>query len=44
MDPISLRTSATLDPFPADPTRLLAANTEFKVTVTTGAKNLAGIP
>jgi hypothetical protein len=35
---------ATLDPYPNDPTRLLAANTKFKVTITTGAKNLAGIP
>ena len=33
----------TLDPYPSDPARLLAANKKFKVTITTGAKNLAGI-
>jgi hypothetical protein len=33
-----------LDPYPSDPTRLLAAGKQFKVTVTTGAENLAGIP
>jgi hypothetical protein len=33
-----------LDPYPSNSTRLLAANTKIKVTVTTGAKNLAGIP
>jgi hypothetical protein len=32
-----------LDPYPSDPTRLLAANKKFKATITTGAKNLAGI-
>ena len=36
--------TVTLDPYPTDPTRLLAANKRFKVTVTTGAKNLAGLP
>jgi len=35
---------ATLDPYPVDPSRLLAANKKFKVTVTTGAKDLAGLP
>jgi subtilisin family serine protease len=36
--------TATLEPYPTDPARLLAANKKFKVTVTTGAMNLAGIP
>lgn len=36
--------TATLDPYPTEPSRLLAANNRFKVTVTTSAKNLAGIP
>ena len=36
--------TAALDPYPADPSRLLAANKKFKVTVTTGAKDLAGLP
>jgi hypothetical protein len=36
--------TVTLDPYPSDPSRLLAANKKFKVTVITGAKNLAGIP
>jgi hypothetical protein len=36
--------TATLDPHPANSTRLLAANKKFKVTFTTGAKNLAGLP
>ena len=35
--------TATLDPYPSDPNRLLAANTKFKVTVTSGATNLAGL-
>jgi hypothetical protein len=36
--------TATLDPYPTDPSRLLAANKKFKVTVSTSAKNLADIP
>jgi hypothetical protein len=36
--------TVTLDPYPNEPTRLLAANKKFKVTFTTGTKNLAGIP
>ena len=36
--------TATLDPYPTDPSRLLAANKKFKVTFTTGAMNLAGTP
>jgi len=36
--------TAALDPYPADPSRLLAANKRFRVTVSTGATNLAGIP
>jgi hypothetical protein len=35
--------TATLDPYPTDPARLLAANKRFKVTFTTGAKNVVGI-
>ena len=35
--------TVTLDPYPSDPTRLLAANKKYKVTITTGAKNLAGL-
>ncbi len=35
--------TATLDPYPIDPSRLLAANKKFKVTFTTGATNLAGL-
>jgi hypothetical protein len=35
---------ATLDPYPTDSSRLLAANSRFKVTITTGAKNLTGLP
>jgi hypothetical protein len=35
--------TVTLDPHPADPRRMLAAGTKHKVTVTTGAENLAGI-
>jgi hypothetical protein len=34
---------ATLNPFPAEPRRLLAANKKYKVTITTGATNLAGL-
>ena len=36
--------TATLDPYPSDPERLLGAKKKYKVTVTTGAKNLAGLP
>jgi len=36
--------TATLDPYPTEPSRLLVANKRFKVTITTGAKNLAGLP
>jgi hypothetical protein len=36
--------TATLDPYLGDPTRLLAANKKFKLTITSGAKNLASIP
>jgi hypothetical protein len=36
--------TVTLDPYPDDPRRMLAAGTRHKVTVTTGAENLAGIP
>lgn len=36
--------TATLDPYPTEPGRLLAANKEFKVTITTGAKNVVGLP
>ena len=36
--------TVTLDPYPTEPSRLLAANKRYKVTVTTGATNLAGIP
>jgi hypothetical protein len=36
--------TVTLNPYPTDTSRLLAANKKFKVTFTTGAKNLAGIP
>ena len=32
-----------LDPYPSDPNTLLATGNKFKVTVTTGAKNVAGI-
>lgn len=35
--------NVTLDPYPSDPSRILAANMRFKVTVSTGAKNLAGL-
>ena len=35
-------TTVTLDPFPSDPSQILAAHTKFKVTITTGAKDLAG--
>ena len=35
--------TVTLDPYPSDPTRLLAANKKYKVTFTTGVKNLAGL-
>jgi hypothetical protein len=38
------RNTVRLDPYPSDPSRLLAANKKFKVIFTTGAKNLAGIP
>jgi hypothetical protein len=34
--------TVTLNPYPADPRRLLAANKKYKVTFTTGAKALAG--
>ena len=34
---------ATLDPYPSEPSRQLAANKKFKVTVSTGARNLAGL-
>lgn len=33
---------AKLDPYPLDPSKLLAANTRYKAVVTTGAKDLAG--
>lgn len=36
--------TATLDPNPDKPTRLLGAKKKYKVTVTTGAKNLVGLP
>jgi hypothetical protein len=35
--------TAMLDPYPTDPSRVLAANKKFKVTVTTEATNLAGL-
>jgi len=35
--------TATLAPYPRDPTRLLVADRKFKVTITTGAMNLAGL-
>jgi hypothetical protein len=34
--------SAKLDPYPSDPSKLLAANTKYKAIVTKGAKDLAG--
>jgi hypothetical protein len=36
--------TATLDPYPADPARLLGANKKFKVIITTGAKSVVGLP
>ena len=36
--------TATLDPYPRNPSRLLGANKRYKVTITTGAKNMAGLP
>jgi hypothetical protein len=36
--------TATLDPYPDEPTRLLGANKRYKVSVITGAKNWAGLP
>jgi Tol biopolymer transport system component len=36
------RLSATMNPFPANPTALLAGRTKYKVVVTTGAKDEAG--
>ena len=34
--------AATLNPYPSDPARLLAANNKYKAVVTTGAKDKAG--
>ena len=36
--------TVTLDPYPTDTSRILAAKKKYKVTFTTGAENLAGIP
>lgn len=33
-----------LDPYPTDPSRLLAANAKYRVTITTGVKDTAGNP
>lgn len=35
--------TATLDAYPSDPGRLLASNKKFKVIISTGAMNLAGL-
>jgi hypothetical protein len=35
--------TATLAPYPRDPTKLLVADRKFKVTLTTSAMNLAGL-
>ena len=35
--------TASLDPYPRDPKRLLAVNTKFKVTIPASAMNLAGL-
>ena len=34
--------SVKLDPYPLEPSKLLAANTRYKVVITTGAKDVAG--
>lgn len=46
--PVPVRASvsgktASLDPYPRDPKRLLAVNTKFKVTIPASAMNLAGL-
>jgi Tol biopolymer transport system component len=37
-------TTAKVDPYPSDPSRLLAQNTKFKAVITVGAKDEAGNP
>ena len=37
-------TTVTIDPYPSDPSRLLAANTKYKVVITPGVEYKAGNP